>query len=287
MDIISFKVEKEVNILKYKYNIIQSPFDVVLYTIGYNNYINYNEYYGIEQRKDIKPQIEKEYHIPVLYLNLKIIKKELDLKEDIAIELYEIIKFYKINNILDLDKNIKFKNNIKEKTTTYFDLNVFKNDFSTYNALPLNNVLYKNLFKKYNQKDNLIIRFLNLSSLFTLKFLCILSNIFNEIYIHKPLSTLHTNIKYIICLNFKKEFSEKKLEISKDLFVIDMYEEYNVLELFKEQIKKININLNNLKFKTINEIYHYIVNNNYFGEDYNKYLKRQEENTNNFLKMLQ
>lgn len=122
----------------------------------------------------------------------------------------------------------------------------------------------------------------------SIKFLCILSALYDEIYIYKPYTSRPSNSeKYIICKSFKG-VSNDIIEILTDLLKEMNDKHENHLELanfmstfeipidFKNIINYSSIKNSNTQFEMINKMVSFINSNNYYGEQYHNYLREQQ-----------
>jgi 23S rRNA U2552 (ribose-2'-O)-methylase RlmE/FtsJ len=116
----------------------------------------------------------------------------------------------------------------------------------------------------------------------TIKLLCLLNEVYETVYICKPLMSRESNSeRYIICLNYKG-IQEKKLKLlekvlDKKEFVSGFMKNYNIDNKLRNQIININTNIANRQFISINEMATYVENQNYRGEEYNKRLNDKEK----------
>lgn len=122
----------------------------------------------------------------------------------------------------------------------------------------------------------------------SVKFLTILNNYYDKVYIHKPFtSRLSNSERYVICIGFKgistKELNnlEKALKIINDRemkgeYLADIIPKYNIPNNIKMINRTISLNLMNKQFISINKALSYINGGNYFGEVYRKYLDEQK-----------
>jgi hypothetical protein len=122
------------------------------------------------------------------------------------------------------------------------------------------------------------------------KILYILSHFYKKIYATKPfMSNNADSEKYIICQGFKS--SDSRIKIlekiydsaikNKKLNLVDFFEEFKIPKNFKNTLIKLNTDVANNQFKTINEMITFINKKNYYGEDYQDRRKMQIE-ANNF-----
>lgn len=114
----------------------------------------------------------------------------------------------------------------------------------------------------------------------TSKLINILLQFYDETFITKPLiSRLSNTEKYIVCLKFKdhktKDKDISKLESvldqmngNKNKNLVDMFPDFNISNEFKTELIKLNVEVENKLFKTINEMIVFIKNKNYRGDEY-------------------
>lgn len=129
----------------------------------------------------------------------------------------------------------------------------------------------------------------------SLKFIAILSELFEKIYFVKPLmSKSSSNEKYAVCLNFiygesDKEYKhilesleklyEKMSKISEKENIVNIYSEYNIPKELIIMATNMNISLSNNNFKQIGRIIKFIRNQVYSGEEYHENRDVQIEGT--------
>lgn len=124
----------------------------------------------------------------------------------------------------------------------------------------------------------------------SLKYICILKSLYNEVYICKPLTSRPSNSeKYIVCKDFKLNDKEKTPIITKLIdvleqmnkinqsnnFVSDIFSDYIISDELKKQITEMNTNLSNTQYMAINKIIIYKNGNNYFGKEYHNFKDEQ------------
>lgn len=131
----------------------------------------------------------------------------------------------------------------------------------------------------------------------TLKYISILEQFFEDIYLHKPYMSRQSNSeRYLICKNFKFNDTDKKYmeyrnklvelfdNIDDSKFVNDIFTDFKINEKLQNSFKYINIQIMNTQFEKINNMITYLNKNNYFGEDYHNYRDKQIEATNFWVK---
>ena len=242
------------NIAKYKDAVKQFKDNLKVYNI-------INPYYY----KIIKDKDDKFIDIQTAFNN----KYKVLLNKSEYFKVYELIKYYKLNNITYLDditdkicSILKLKCNkinINEKT--------IKGDILLYS---LKEKKYDFIYNNCNNFNTIIIKFkqeelLNINNIHLINDLVINSNSSN-IYIPKT-SNIFINDKYFI---FNKINNVKKsLNINKSLL--------------KQLIKLNNSNIA-LQTFNINICCQYINNQNYYGEEYKEYLEKQKNSHTKWIK---
>jgi 23S rRNA U2552 (ribose-2'-O)-methylase RlmE/FtsJ len=142
-----------------------------------------------------------------------------------------------------------------------------------------------------SDKGNCVIKVFDIFTKISVDFVMLLSYLFQEIYLHKPLTSRSTNSeKYIVCKNFRKELLSVKLRN----YLFNMFCKINnneeITSLFKENdklnanIKKCNNYFINHKIDAINDTLNFIKknNNNNFSFYYkNENFDKLKKNNNN------
>ena len=143
-----------------------------------------------------------------------------------------------------------------------------------------------------NQKKggNFVCKFFETFTLTSVKFLTILKTFWNKIEVIKPLTSRPSNSeKYYVCMDFKysdtdkeyKEYSKKLLEILKEIHgeqklkIVDIFPEYFPDNNFLKNIIDLNVKIENVQFKSINEIISFIDAHNYYGDTYQTNRQKQ------------
>lgn len=242
------------NIAKYKDAVKQFKDNLKVYNV-------INSYYY----KMIKDKDDKFIDIQTAFNN----KYKVLLNKSEYFKVYELIKYYKLNNITYLDditdkicSILKLKCNkinINDKTIKgdilLYSLKEKKYDFIYNNCNNFNTIIIK-----FNQEE-----LLNINNIHLINDLVINSNSSN-IYIPKT-SNIFINDKYFI---FNKINNVKKsLNINKSLL---------------KQL--IELNNSNIALQTfnINICCQYINNQNYYGEEYKEYLEKQKNSHTKWIK---
>lgn len=196
------------------------------------------------------------------------------------------IKQY-INKLTDIKKEKINNIKIKEKSKSNADLIVsnfsHEEEYNNYIVLLQELVI---ALKYQNSKGSLVIKLSGTYTLQTLKIIYILTSFYEESYIYKPFfSRLSSSDKYLICKNFKNKDDkllyniEKIIAGYKDKYIFDIFLNLILPKEFINTFKFINIKLANILQIVLNDIIVYIKENNYFGDKYHAYKKKQIENT--------
>lgn len=196
------------------------------------------------------------------------------------------IKQY-INKLTDVKK--EKINNIKMKEKSKSNADLIVSNFSHEEEYNNYIVLLQELviaLKYQNSKGSLVIKLSGTYTLQTLKIIYILTSFYEESYIYKPFfSRLSSSDKYLICKNFKNKDDkllyniEKIIAGYKDKYIFDIFLNLILPKEFINTFKFINIKLANILQIVLNDIIVYIKENNYFGDKYHAYKKKQIENT--------
>lgn len=124
------------------------------------------------------------------------------------------------------------------------------------------------------------------------KIMYVLSSVFEECYIVKPLtSRAHTSEKYIVCLKYKinkkivDAFEElyNKLYDEHDKYIITIFPELELPIKFKQELIKMNTDIANKQIIAINKIVKYINGQNYFGDEYHEFRNAQIKATTHWI----
>jgi 23S rRNA U2552 (ribose-2'-O)-methylase RlmE/FtsJ len=123
----------------------------------------------------------------------------------------------------------------------------------------------------------------------TIKLITLLTSFYEDVYIYKPFFSRATNSeKYIICKKFKDTDNSKHIALLEEtlkkchkamytdnLFINDIFPDFNVSQEQLNIFKYININIANTQQIMINNLVVYIKSNNYFGDSYHSYREQQ------------
>jgi 23S rRNA U2552 (ribose-2'-O)-methylase RlmE/FtsJ len=233
---------------------------------------------------------------------------------------YDASKFKIININIDQEKEYEYNNDTKNqyldtitnKTSKLYPSKVIKDKLmSDLIILNCENIYSNNNnnkeFESYklflgelliilstlNKNGNCVFKIFDTFTLITLKIIYILTEVFENVYITKPmLSRLSNSEKFIICKNYLYNYENKKInniikmleeilkKIDCKLFLNDIFVDFQLSNDFINNFKFINIKLVNQQQILINEIVKYIKENNYFGDKFheakNKQIKASE-----------
>ena len=129
----------------------------------------------------------------------------------------------------------------------------------------------------------------------TLKVLELLSELFSDIYIWKPLTSRQMEPeRYVICNTFHIASNQLILKLEELLEQITSSESNSLfltlicgtvpsIPVVKQSLARINSELANKQFERCNEIIKYKKSNNYFGSEYHDSLSNQINMTNNWI----
>ena len=234
------------NIDKYKEAIKQFKDNIKVYNV-------INPYYY----KMIKDKDDKFIDIQTAFNN----KYKVLLNKSEYFKVYELIKYYKLNNITYLDDITDKICSILKLKCNKININekIIKGDILLYSLKDKN---YDFIYNNCNNFNTIIIKFkqeelLNINNIHLINDLVINSNSSN-IYVPKT-SNIFINDKFFI---FNKINNVKKsLDINKSLL---------------KQL--IELNHSNIALQTfnINICCQYIINQNYYGDEYKEYLDKQK-----------
>lgn len=254
---------------KYKQYKISQPYN---YTIQKNSQID-----GDDKYDTIEEAFEKKY-------------KYSSKKQDFY-KLWEVITKYKV-----LGKNNYVNDEYGKKI---IDINKKSESNKSYDALILNNHIKLNvsqekmyddiildnikLIKNLNNGGNMVLKLYTLYTQFTNDLIILLSQMFKKSIIYIP-HTVETykHEKYLVLLDYKPDKDILNLidkmkgsYLSLNLENIDEYNKF---------VKELNLTESLKQAKAINSMEKYIKNNNYFGDDYEKYYKDAREKTKEWIK---
>lgn len=128
------------------------------------------------------------------------------------------------------------------------------------------------------KNGNAVFKFYESFTLITPKLFVILRHFYNDVFIFKPLmSRIYNTEKFLICLNFK--FSSNNEDVMKfnDFYnsvnnssfnLVDIFPEYYISPEFKNLLIKMNTEIADKQYISINKIVDFIKKQNYRGEVY-------------------
>ena len=251
------KISKKININDQNTNIEIMHGEKPLFSCGFNHYIHSAKIKFEKVLIDFKFKkyiydIVEEYDLSDEYKIIELLN--FYFKKTNKKNFYTYLKYDNLNKY-----NIKIKENKYDSVIIDYEISDFNNNILEIDSYYIIIDKIKNAMKN---KADIICKIYETYTVKYLKLLTSLSKSYKELYICKPLSSKSYNSeKYIICIDFIKE--EPIQYINKDLF---------------NEIKEINKKLLNEQYKTINNIIKYITNQNYYGEEYNKYKNIRDKN---------
>lgn len=135
-------------------------------------------------------------------------------------------------------------------------------------------------------KDGMLIcKFYETFTITSAKLLNILGYYYDELQFIHPFTTRNIRgEKFLICykyngqtnkLNVLNKIADKILSIPQK--TVDICPEYNITDNFVKSLKNINIKISQNQFSTINKMISFVDKQNYYGEEYHEYRKKQIE----------
>jgi hypothetical protein len=190
------------------------------------------------------------------------------------------------------ERKSKFKN--ISKVTEEYDLILSMTNINNKEINNMEQETYKivmdeiiNTLKYQKKGGNSILRIYDLYTDITIKCIGLLSEYYENVIIIKPLmSRLDSSEKYIVCINYKKNDKWKKLEklkYNENLYLNDIFIEYQIPIELEKFIVKMNDQLCNDQYLRISNIMTYIESGNYYGDMYHNYRKKQIESHDEWL----
>lgn len=137
--------------------------------------------------------------------------------------------------------------------------------------------------KFQKKKGNFICKFFETYTITSIKFISILKQFYNKIYVVKPLLSRPSNSeKYVICMDFKYDDNNKNYKTMLDkltnihklnhkninLNLVDIFPDYIPDKNLIDYMIYINIEIANIQYKSLNEINEFIDSQNYYGDVY-------------------
>jgi 23S rRNA U2552 (ribose-2'-O)-methylase RlmE/FtsJ len=189
----------------------------------------------------------------------------------------DLITNKNINNILKKIKNVNLAiahTNVKSK-------NPFVHEQEA-----LNTIIFEILLalKLLNNNGHFICKIFETYTRSTCSIIYILSQCFDEVYIVKPLTSYeYSSEKYIVCKNYNQknkiieqfENLQEILSNNVNMHIISVFPTLQFPEQFINDLTKINVSIANTQVININKIISFILEQNYYGEDYSVNRMRQ------------
>jgi 23S rRNA U2552 (ribose-2'-O)-methylase RlmE/FtsJ len=134
-----------------------------------------------------------------------------------------------------------------------------------------------------------IIKLFEMYTDITIKMISILSSVYKEVYVTKPLTSRPSNSeRYIVCKGFKGidpqvlKLMEELLERinsneSQGMFLSSLLPEYPIDTQTKYVTNVSSILMSNTQHESINKMITYINSGNYYGDQYHQYLEEQQK----------
>lgn len=191
-------------------------------------------------------------------------------------------------------KSIKEYLKVISKNKKLASLITCNGDFGNTNEIDLYKLLLGEIITSIaSQKKggNMVLKIFDTYTLPTLKMICILTSLYNEVIVCKPLMSRNfKEEKFLICKGFKHDQDSKLDKIINNLYtlldkmndsqnVYDIFSNYKLTNNFLQKIIEINLTLSNNQYTSINNIIEYKNSGNYFGDSYHKYKENQIEAT--------
>jgi 23S rRNA U2552 (ribose-2'-O)-methylase RlmE/FtsJ len=140
---------------------------------------------------------------------------------------------------------------------------------------------------KINKKGgNFVLKIFDTYTRNTLKYLELLKNFYEDVYISKPFTSRISNSeKYVVCKGLINKLTATEIKKLEEMVeTLNKNEQFNIIEIFSEyiideksinQYIKINLELSRLQYIGINSIIKFINLDNYNGVDYHNHLDNQ------------
>ena len=215
-----------------------------------------------------------------------------------------IFKYEKSNTDLNdetgNDGGLTNTNNIKEyikvinKNKKLASLITCNGDFNNVNEVDMYKLILGQIITSISSQKkggNMVLKIFDTYTLPTLKMICILKSLYNEVFVCKPLMSRNfKEEKFLVCKGFKFDQDSKlknkidnlyKLldDVNNSQNIYDIFSNYILSNKLKQKIIDINLNLSNNQYISINNIIEYKNSGNYFGDSYHKYKDNQIEAT--------
>lgn len=192
-------------------------------------------------------------------------------------------------------KNIKEYLKVISKNKKLASIVTCNGDFNNTNEVDMYKLILGEIITSISsqkKEGNMVLKIFDTYTLPTLKMICILKSLYNEVFICKPLMSRNfKEEKFLICKGFKYDQDSKLNKIIDSLFTLldkmndaeniyDIFSNYNLNDNFLQKIIDINLILSNSQYSSINNIIEYKNSGNYFGDAYHKYKENQIQATN-------
>lgn len=211
---------------------------------------------------------------------------------------YNVIKNKNINKLFDSYAKKNNKINIINKPTGDIDLITSQIDkkwkyenIQEQEMLPDFIESLITIIESQKKNGNAVIRMFECYSEPVLKLLCLLRTCYDNIYVVRPL-TCKSFIpdRYVVCTGFNLGTNDAKNKIKQlnsmlailkkdktNMNIIDIFPKFKLSTTFKNISTKANTDISNRQFVGVNNVVKFIEDQNYHGDQYNKYNKEQQE----------
>lgn len=132
---------------------------------------------------------------------------------------------------------------------------------------------------------NFVCKFFESFTFTTVKLICILSSLYDEVYLVKPLMSRKSNSeKYLVCLNFNNNITDNQFKDLESVLIamlknkdniIGLYPNFNIPKIYLTAITKANTEIANRQLVSINKIVDFIQKQNYRGDVYHDRREKQ------------
>lgn len=183
-------------------------------------------------------------------------------------------------------KKVSEKYDVIISDSDYFELPSKEEEYKFYKE----NIKYINYAINHQEKDGtFIFKVYDMFTIITAKIITLLQLYYNDVFIVKPFSSnLMKHDKYIIAYNFKENhksnifqnlINDFQSQNNSNKFINDLLVDIALPHNHKQVITYMNTLLISIQADGINKYIEFIKQNNYFGDEFKKMRKTQEEGT--------
>lgn len=284
--------------------------------INYNLSYNFNTYYSdnVEKLYDPKRKLRtqfkgrnKVYKIVSPYYHTipettntiqNAFKKKYkhDTTDQDFYKLWECLHKY---NLMSNIKSANYSDRISEqcmnimkikKSDKKFDCLLY-NDKSKLNTRQEINYLQKFIeilqqLRNLNKNGSMIVKIYTTYTTNMVQLLYLLTHCFKSCYIYFPLTNdKYKSDRYLICKDFNDiKINDKYINFIEKLKATYLSYNINIPIEFIKYIRDMNLKTMIVQTKAINELEKYILDNNYYGDEYNEFRNKQIESTQKWIK---